>query len=313
MTTLTKKAKTTIEHPTKDQGKRSRTVELSLRGSTGPRTKRGKRRTRYNALKHGIFSAAILKERESKAEYESLLTGLITHFEPEGAFEGLLVDKLVSLLWRHRRLLQVECAEIAKVSEFIEDDMLREQLLEREEAEDSATLRQGMLRGSSNPFVFDRAIEMLKELRESLEERGLNLEEDEKVLGKLYGDGVAGESPKGLFFTYALFSDLAEMHARGEKDGVPPEEAKKKATEHVDKEIKRLEYLKSCFEERMVGQMRYSAQASLIPSPHILERLLRYEASLDRMFDRTLTQLERLQRQRRGDKDLPPIKVDVAT
>jgi hypothetical protein len=312
MATITKKNEATIEQPTKAREKKSRNVELSLHRSTGPRTKRGKRKTRHNALKHGIFSAAVLKGRESKSEYNSFLMGLVTHFDPEGAFEGLLVDKLASLLWRHRRLLQVECAEIAKVSEFIEDDMVREQLIEREKAEDSATLGHGMLRGSSNPFVFERAIEMLKELRESLEERGLNLEEDEKVLGKLYGEGVPGEFPKGLFFSYALFSGLAELHANGEKDGLPAEEAAKKAICYVGKEIKRLEWLKNFFAKRMAGQRRYSAEASLIPSHHVLDRLLRYEASLDRMFDRTLTQLERLQRQRRGDKDLPPIKVDVA-
>ena len=43
-----------------------------------------------------------------------------------------------------------------------------------------------------------------------------------------------------------------------------------------------------------------------------LDRLLRYEAALDRSFDRTLTQLERLQRTRRGHPVPPPLKVDIS-
>ena len=50
-----------------------------------------------------------------------------------------------------------------------------------------------------------------------------------------------------------------------------------------------------------------------IPDALGLDRLLRYEASLERAFDRALSQLERLQRMRLGQSVLPPIKVDIAT
>lgn len=43
------------------------------------------------------------------------------------------------------------------------------------------------------------------------------------------------------------------------------------------------------------------------------EHLLRYEASIERSFDRTLSQLERAQRMRLGQPILPPIKLDVAS
>jgi hypothetical protein len=46
--------------------------------------------------------------------------------------------------------------------------------------------------------------------------------------------------------------------------------------------------------------------------PNVLDRLPRYEASIERSFDRTLTQLERVQRMRLGLPVAPPIKVDVA-
>jgi hypothetical protein len=44
-----------------------------------------------------------------------------------------------------------------------------------------------------------------------------------------------------------------------------------------------------------------------------LDRLQGYEAHLDRAFDRTLSQLERLQRMRLGQPTPPEIKVNVST
>lgn len=44
-----------------------------------------------------------------------------------------------------------------------------------------------------------------------------------------------------------------------------------------------------------------------------LDLLLRYESSLERAFDRTLSQLERLQRIRKGQPVLPTLDVNVTT
>jgi hypothetical protein len=44
-----------------------------------------------------------------------------------------------------------------------------------------------------------------------------------------------------------------------------------------------------------------------------LDLLLRYETSLERNFDRALTQLERLQQMRLGQPVAPPIKLDISS
>ena len=49
-----------------------------------------------------------------------------------------------------------------------------------------------------------------------------------------------------------------------------------------------------------------------VPDSSGLDRLLRYEASLERTFDRALNQLERLQRMRRGQPVAPRIDVNVS-
>ena len=48
-----------------------------------------------------------------------------------------------------------------------------------------------------------------------------------------------------------------------------------------------------------------------IPEGPGLDKLLRYEAALDRSFDRTLSQLERLQRMRLGQPVPPSVNVNL--
>jgi hypothetical protein len=80
--------------------------------STGPRTANGKAIASKNALKHGIYSNAILLKSESRSDYDSLLIGLREYFAPVGMFEEFLVEKAAVLIWRHRRLVTTETAEL---------------------------------------------------------------------------------------------------------------------------------------------------------------------------------------------------------
>ena len=148
------------------------TTVPSAKVSTGPRTAEGKANASKNAIKHGIYSTAMLLKSESRSDYDLLLNGFSEYFKPVGMFEEYLVEKLVVLSWRHRRLVITEKNEI--------------------------------------------------------ENGGLSL-----VL--------------------------------------------------------------------------------VVEQPNVLDRFPRYETSIDRAFDRTLTQLERYQRMRLGQPVVPPIKVDISS
>ncbi len=56
-----------------------------------------------------------------------------------------------------------------------------------------------------------------------------------------------------------------------------------------------------------VNVVNMLAKVGGVPDARVLDRLLRYEASLDRSFERTLSQLERLQRMRLGQPILPKL------
>ena len=170
------------------------TEEGGHEGSRSPWTDRptdsaGKQKSRRNAVKHGIFAVELLRGRESRAEYNALVDDLIESSQPVGKFEEILVEKLAMTLWRYRRLLQAEAAEIE----------------------------------------ISRLGDPLKLLGRSEERRGLE------------------------------------------------------------------------------------TTAALVPWPEAPDRLLRYEGTLERAFDRTLAQLERVQRLRLGQPVPLPIKVSVSS
>ena len=73
--------------------------------STGPRTAAGKRRSRHNALKHGLYSNAdffwdaAVALGEDPREYGHLLEGLIEARRPAVALEMALVVEIAVLFW----------------------------------------------------------------------------------------------------------------------------------------------------------------------------------------------------------------------
>jgi hypothetical protein len=57
------------------------------------------------------------------------------------------------------------------------------------------------------------------------------------------------------------------------------------------------------------AQTQLELECRNVPDRPVLDRLLRYEVTLERGIDRTLSQLERLQRMRKGQPVLPELKV----
>jgi len=83
--------------------------------STGPRNTK---RTRLNAVSHGILSNEVLIDKlddvHGKRRFAKLRKALRDDLAPVGELEALLVDMIITLVWRLRRLLRHEMAAIAQ-------------------------------------------------------------------------------------------------------------------------------------------------------------------------------------------------------
>jgi hypothetical protein len=80
--------------------------------STGPVTVQGKQTVANNALKHGVFSKSLILSDEDPDEYKSLLDQLLLELHPSGLLEQTLVERIALTLWRQRRLVRAETANI---------------------------------------------------------------------------------------------------------------------------------------------------------------------------------------------------------
>jgi hypothetical protein len=76
--------------------------------STGPKTEDGKRRSRRNAVRHGLTAETIILALEDIEDYQAFEAAVTLDYDARTAVERELVLRLASLLWRLRRATAVE-------------------------------------------------------------------------------------------------------------------------------------------------------------------------------------------------------------
>lgn len=290
------------------------TEKAPHRGATGPRTLAGKRRSRKNSLRHGILAEVTILDGESAAAYRRLLSALRKDREPVGATEELLVEKLAVTVWRHRRLLLAEAAEIRKGREFLRWE---HDLVQRENARlivrTALPFGGGLLLGTQNPQVLNRAADLLAGLKGCIEKRGFDPRTDLPTLEKVYGHFETGDPLGGTLRSYTSLSQLMGLQGgeqKLQKDDISVACAHA-FMKKLDEETCRLRKLAEEYAEIEIKRLEVVRETKLIPDSLSIDRFLRYEAALERTFYRTLSQLEREQRMRRGQPVLPNLEVDL--
>ena len=291
----------------------------STHRSPGPQTPEGKEISKHNAIRHGIFSEVTVLPGESRNEYNSLLKGLSEALQPENRLEKVLVEKLAVLAWRHRRLLQAEGAEIQQDSEFVEWDQRMRQTREAEMAKRTLIRefktfgdRPGLIPEIQNPDILQYCIELLLELQTRIKSRGFDNEHDQSTLQIIYGgsSNLHGTLLNRYWLWHNTFNTPEEERQR--KGGLTREQCKEKLFSEIDAEIQRLRDFGEKWTNTQSERIKLEVLRRKIPDSAKVDRLLKYEASLERSFDRTLNQLERLQRQRRGQPLGPRVDVHVS-
>ena len=93
--------------------------QQNAKHSTGPRTEAGKRRSRRNAVRHGLTAETVIDALEDAADYRAFERAIKSDYSPQTAIEGQLVSRLASLLWRLRRAAIVESGLLNIQAEMI--------------------------------------------------------------------------------------------------------------------------------------------------------------------------------------------------
>ena len=88
-----------------------RRIEANRRNarlSTGPVTEEGKRRSRQNAVRHGLTAETVIDALEDTDDYAAFELAVTSDYDVQTAVERELVLRLASLLWRLRRATAIE-------------------------------------------------------------------------------------------------------------------------------------------------------------------------------------------------------------
>jgi hypothetical protein len=88
-----------------------RQIEANRRNaqlSTGPVTEEGKKRSRQNAVRHGLTAETVINVLEDAEDYAAFEMAVTADYDAQTAAERELVLRLASLLWRLRRATAIE-------------------------------------------------------------------------------------------------------------------------------------------------------------------------------------------------------------
>jgi len=88
-----------------------RQIEANRRNaqlSTGPVTEQGKRKSRQNAVRHGLTAETVIDALEDAEDYAAFEMAITADYDAQSAVERELVLRLASLLWRLRRATAIE-------------------------------------------------------------------------------------------------------------------------------------------------------------------------------------------------------------
>jgi len=272
--------------------------------STGPRTAEGKAVSKMNGFKHGIFAREVVlrgRDRgERNREFQELHRLYREHFTPVGPVEEMLVERMVTTHWRLHRVVIAERGEILRSLEGAD---------ERNQMNIAGWFLPAMTTAGASVLPRPWTYEMEEELMKARDDIRNDGELTDAVMARLT---KVLEGRPGVADTLQKAREALPENA----EGMSAEALRAKQQLHV---LEVLTHHLNCCEdglhtiainERNKAQVR--RDASLLPGRKVVDRILKYESSLERQFYRAMNQLERLQRMRKGEVVPPPVVVQVS-
>jgi hypothetical protein len=299
--------------------------------STGPKTERGKRTVARNAIKYGLLAREVVitagDGEENLEEFHSLVDRLWESYEPVGVVEESLIQTIAICWWRKARVLRAENGEIRKRLDTISVDRALRNSDNTNLVLAVSDLELGFFRPNEIPLMeqwaaIQHAQTTLRTHRPGPAFLRSLLEEAKSGIAS---EGYMSETiRKGLFLAFCFWdypfaiqmnafrppetkADNGPCGVADDKEGGGKRAA---VVASIDYQLERINSFMSYALEREELTADAEARSFSLPAD-ATDKLLRYEAHLDRQLYRAMDQLERLQRQRRGENVPPPLNINL--
>jgi hypothetical protein len=286
--------------------------------STGPRTRTGKLAVAGNGIAHGIYTfCPVVAGFESPQEWNGFRIEMMDSFAPVGMLETTLAERLTLGAWRLRRVARYETGHLRS-----EQDQAMVKVGEK--------LRFDQKFGEGDPAdeignvalrikAFERLIRCAKMLTQGNDSTPVDVTDANDLLQYLRGSADADADD---------YDPDEEDSEQTEEPENPKQWTVGMLKERVGLLAGNLGWGGDClqtllgdlnsagwkaFNSLKVAKRRLKKyrRESLLPCDEALEKVMRYESHLSRLFHRDLHELQRLQAMRQGRRVAAPIAIDV--
>ena len=266
---------------------------LNSQKSTGPRTDAGKAIVSRNAEKHTKLSRTLLvssqSNQESSSEFKTLCDEYYESLDPVGPIEEMLVDRIVSAVWRMRRAHHVESGEIAmnlQISDRYNPLPILLQAADENNREDILPALDKTVRGCE--FILER----LNDVRAAVQRDGRLTSLTYNNFNRAFRNHAKSLTDPLSKKVFPLEINLAKI------DPDILQEHQKGLLDLLDQQIQYFEEIMANRRSDPDPGTRARQDAAMLPGGHTLERILRYETVLERQIFNSMAQLEKLQSRR---------------
>ncbi len=266
--------------------------------STGYKSDVGKETVSQNAVKHGIFSQEVVISqgdgKENQNEYELLILQLNDTLQPIGKLEELLVEKIGVNYWRMRRLMRYETEQISdNMDDFktsiIENYYTKDDFLDKFYKQ-TVPVQPPMEYYNYSDYISEQALLKHEQKINLLEENEFDFTNDEVFIKYVLEKKLEIET-----------DEINKEHRKKFDDyisSLTPQLLGKIKSGYYEIEHQKLIEMKEVFHR----QKRFEIIERLknIPGKLEIEKILKYENSLEKSIFRNLAALRDLQRNRQA-------------
>jgi hypothetical protein len=270
------------------------------RRATGPRTEAGKRRMRFNALKHGIYARTASLEEimnelgEDPQDFRRLTRELMEARQPADAIERMLVEEIAVLLWKKARLDRTQGGMQVRSLQLVDLErtrQAREVGRENYNGLQAEVRARGLRQMPDSAGKFEEMLAYLDVLLEMARKRD-EAEDPEPALRALYGDQPTLRG--------AQIANLYRMCREARKLSHEDEALERGLELAIMEERHDVQEEYELFLEDHLRSTRAARNAGLAPAYPQWTTLLRQENQLHRQIERKLRLLEEIQERRRA-------------
>jgi hypothetical protein len=284
--------------------------------STGPQTVEGKAIVSCNAIRHGLLSwKPTIPGLESVEDWEAHLERTLESIAPVGYTETLLAERVALLLWRLGRVARYERETVAIAAETAEAGWTRyragdEFVVNARRRESPLVEVNSKLQAAKEDMELGQRLKELPEtepvdpdtaarlVNAAANLAQVDLDEDDLEFPD-YPDGAALDEVD--WTAGQLINAIAAYRAGSKGDLLGA------VTHKAHRRLQQAEQEKAELEEEF---SRYRRK-QLMPDTVTLDRVNRYETTLERSLYKALHELERRQAARDGQAVPLPVAVDV--